>query len=112
MKELKRLDPTVEILPAVPDLPLLFALLARAKLFVSGDTGPLHFAAGLGVSTISLFGPTSPNRWSPFGPKHISLTGTKCVCDGNLAVCAAGSHCLAAITPEQVFTKIKFALAA
>ncbi|MGH7992667.1 MAG: glycosyltransferase family 9 protein, partial [Limisphaerales bacterium] len=68
-----------------------------------GDTGPLHFAAGLGVHTISLFGPSSPAQWAPIGKRHQTLMGGSCVCDGNLSVCQSANHCLAAISPEQVF---------
>jgi ADP-heptose:LPS heptosyltransferase len=107
MMELKKLVPAATVLPLVPELDLFLAVLARAKVFVSGDTGPLHFAAGLGVPTISLFGPSAPSRWAPVGKKHIALTGGNCVCDGNLAVCAATSHCLAQISPEQVFAALK-----
>lgn len=102
MAELKKLVPDAVILPLIPELPLFLAVLARAKVFISADTGPLHFAAGLGVPTISLFGPTKPDRWAPIGAKHQALTGGRCECDGNLAVCAAAQHCLAQITPEQV----------
>lgn len=107
MIELKKFAPGAEILPPVPELPLFLAVLARAKFFVSADTGPLHFAAGLGVPTISLFGPTAPARWAPIGEKHVALTGSVCGCDGNLFACAARQHCLAAITPEQVYAELK-----
>jgi ADP-heptose:LPS heptosyltransferase len=109
MAELKKLAPDAEILPPIPDLDLFLAVLARAGLFVAGDTGPLHFAAGLGVRTISLFGPTNSVRWAPCGEKHIAITGGKCVCDGNLSVCAAREHCLAQILPEQVFAALQTA---
>lgn len=101
--ELKRLAPTAEILPLIPDLPRFLAVLARARLFISGDTGPLHFAAGLGVPTISLFGPSSPARWAPLGGRHQALTGGACDCDGNLFACASRDHCLAKIPPERVW---------
>ncbi|HEY2328806.1 MAG TPA: glycosyltransferase family 9 protein, partial [Verrucomicrobiae bacterium] len=107
MKELKKLAPDAEILPPVPEIPLFLAVLARAKFFVSGDTGPLHFAAGLGVPTISLFGPTLPARWAPVGEKHAALTGSACVCDGNWSACASRKHCLAEILPESVFAALK-----
>lgn len=107
MTELRNLVPQAEILPEISGLPLFLAVLARAKGFVSGDTGPLHFAAGLGVPTISLFGPTAPARWAPVGEKHRALTGSDCVCDGNLFACASLKHCLAEITPEQVLAALE-----
>jgi ADP-heptose:LPS heptosyltransferase len=107
MAELKKLLPDAPILPLIPELPLFLAVLARAKAFVSGDTGPLHFAAGLGVPTISLFGPTAPARWAPIGQKHQALTGGQCGCDGNWFACASPRHCLAQITPEQVLAGLQ-----
>lgn len=106
MTELKKIAPDAEVLPQIPDLPLFLAVLARAKVFVSGDTGPLHFAAGLGVPTISLFGPTSPERWAPVGRRHQVLTGGACGCDGNSAVCLGVRHCLAEISPEKVLVSL------
>jgi heptosyltransferase III len=107
MIELKKLVPKAKILPPVPELPTFLAVLARAGVFISGDTGPLHFAAGLGVPAISLFGPTSPERWAPIGERHQILTGSSCSCDGNLSVCQNASPCLATITPERVFERLK-----
>ncbi len=107
MTELKKIAPDVVILPAILELPLFLAVLNRAKIFISGDTGPLHFAAGLGVPTISLFGPTPPARWAPIGVKHQVLTGGICNCDGHSAVCTAARHCLAEISPAHVFAALK-----
>ena len=106
MADLKKLAPTAEILPEIAELPLFLAVLARAKAFVSGDTGPLHFAAGLGVPTISLFGPTSPSRWAPIGARHQVLTGDACTCEANTAVCSSAKHCLAGVSPAQVLAAI------
>ena len=102
MAEFKKLAPQAQILPVVPELGRFLALLKRAEVFISGDTGPLHFAAGLGVPTISLFGPTSPAQWAPIGERHQILTGSSCACDGNLSDCQKADHCLAAISPERV----------
>jgi heptosyltransferase-1 len=46
----------------------LIALMRRADLCVSGDSGPLHLAAALAVPVVALFGPTSPERNGPWGP--------------------------------------------
>lgn len=45
----------------------LVALTRRAKLFVGGDTGPLHLAAALRIPVVGLFGPTDPARNGPYG---------------------------------------------
>jgi lipopolysaccharide heptosyltransferase III len=103
LTELKKIVPTASVLPVVPDLALFLALLKRSEVFISGDTGPLHFAAGLGVPTIALFGPSSAVQWAPVGERHRALTGGICVCDGNSSLCQSSNSCLAAISPEQVF---------
>lgn len=93
----------VAILPAPEPMALFLAVLARSKLFVTGDTGPMHFAAALGVPTLSLFGPTSAVRWAPLGVRHRWLQGSLCPCSGHSAVCTAANACIARITPERVY---------
>jgi heptosyltransferase I len=51
----------------------LIALARKARLFVGGDTGPLHLAAALGVNVIAIYGPTDPARNGPYGSKAIVL---------------------------------------
>jgi heptosyltransferase-1 len=51
----------------------LIALTRRAKLFIGGDTGPLHLAAALGVPVVAIFGPTDPARNGPFGSRSVVL---------------------------------------
>jgi heptosyltransferase II len=41
----------------------LKGIVARARLMVTGDTGPRHFAAALGTPVVTLFGPTD-HRWT------------------------------------------------
>jgi len=53
----------------------LGALVQKAQLFISGDTGPLHIAAAVGTPTVSLFGPTDPERYAPLGDLHRIITG-------------------------------------
>ena len=105
--ELKQIAPGAPVLPPVPELALFLAVLKRAEVFISGDTGPLHFAAGLGVPTLSLFGPSSPVRWAPVGGRHRILTGGPCSCGAGAHVCQTASFCLAAITPEQVLDSLQ-----
>jgi heptosyltransferase-1 len=51
----------------------LMALLRRAKLFIGGDTGPMHLAAALKVPVVALFGPTDPARNGPYGTARVVL---------------------------------------
>ena len=60
-------------------LPVLAAVLPRAQLFVGNDGGLLHFAAAQGVPTVSIWGPTSPGKWGPKGPRHRQIRkGERC----------------------------------
>jgi heptosyltransferase-1 len=51
----------------------LIALTRRARLFIGGDTGPLHLAATLQIPVVAIFGPTDPARNGPYGTKSIVL---------------------------------------
>jgi heptosyltransferase I len=51
----------------------LIALTRRARIFIGGDTGPMHLAAALGVPVVAIFGPTNPARNGPFGTRSIVL---------------------------------------
>jgi len=44
----------------------LLALLVRASVFVSGDTGPLHAASMAGIPVVQLLGPTDPVQNQPW----------------------------------------------
>jgi ADP-heptose:LPS heptosyltransferase len=52
---------------AAPDTGLaeLAALVAHARLVISGDTGVAHLATAYGTPSVTLFGPVSPARWGP-----------------------------------------------
>jgi heptosyltransferase I len=51
----------------------LIALTRQARLFIGGDTGPLHLAAALQVPVVAIFGPTDPDRNGPYGVKSVVL---------------------------------------
>jgi lipopolysaccharide heptosyltransferase I len=59
----------------------VLALSRGARVFVSGDTGPLHLAAAVGTPIVGLFGPTSPARNGPFAPGDVTISRFEtCVC--------------------------------
>lgn len=67
---LNRMHTTAANLAGRTDLMTLAALLRRARLMVTTDTGPMHMAAAVGTPTVALFGPTAPWRTGPYGKGH------------------------------------------
>ena len=59
----------------------LIALTRRARLFIGGDTGPMHLAAALKIPVVAIFGPTNPARNGPFGTQSIVLRSATSVTD-------------------------------
>ncbi|MDQ1386891.1 MAG: heptosyltransferase [Acidobacteriaceae bacterium] len=57
----------------------LIALTRRARLFVGGDTGPLHLAAALRVPVVAIYGPTDPARNGPYGTRSVVLRSAESV---------------------------------
>ena len=55
----------------------MVSLLRRTRLLISNDSGPVHVAAGVGASVISLFMRNQPGinseRWKPLGPMSFIL---------------------------------------
>ena len=85
------------------------ALLKRASLFISNDSGPVHIAASLNTPVISIFGRKdpglSPLRWGPQGEKsyyfHKDVGCIKCLAHN----CVKNFLCLQEISPREVAEK-------
>ena len=58
--------------PMTCSLTELIALTRKAKLFVGGDTGPMHLAAALHVPVVAIFGPTDPSRNGPYRTSNVT----------------------------------------
>ena len=66
-----RIERMASLVPGARRAPFLDArglarLYAGARLFVGGDTGPLHLADAVGTRTLALYGPTDPDRNGPY----------------------------------------------
>ncbi|MEP6810750.1 MAG: glycosyltransferase family 9 protein, partial [Chthoniobacterales bacterium] len=57
------------------DLLTLAALIERARLLVTLDTGPMHLATALRTPQVNLFGPGNPLHWRPRGSPAVILYG-------------------------------------
>lgn len=55
------------------DLPTLAGVLERCDLFIGNDSGPMHIAAALGIKVIGIFGPSSPERFGPYGKGCLTI---------------------------------------
>jgi lipopolysaccharide heptosyltransferase I len=91
----------------------VLALARGARLIVSGDTGPLHLAAAVGVPAVALFGPTNPARNGPWIAADISLSRyDRCQCHYERR-CRFGDDrwCLATIGVDEVADAIRARLA-
>jgi lipopolysaccharide heptosyltransferase II len=62
------------------DLAELRALIARASLYIGGDSGPLHIAGTTAVPVVGLYGPTLPVRSQPW--RHPSFISEAAEVDG------------------------------
>jgi lipopolysaccharide heptosyltransferase II len=85
----------------------LRALVARAALYIGGDSGPLHVAGTTGVPIVGLYGPTLPVRSEPYrGASFISVAadaGTLPCRPCDQRACEPGDfRCLTGISPEAV----------
>lgn len=62
-------------------LKVLAAILHRAAVMVTVDSGPMHLAAALGTPLVALFGPTAPSRTGPYGtgPRRVLQEVLPCI---------------------------------
>ena len=81
----------------------LAALIKDAKVYISADTGPLHFAAALKKPLVAMYGPTLADRTGPYGSKESTVLLSPASCKGCLKKECNNWHCMHDISPEEVF---------
>lgn len=88
------------------ELGALAAVLARCRLVLGPDSGPLHLAVALGRPSVHLFGPASADRFGPWGDpgRHRALASSlPCAPCGRLDWPDPADHpCLRLIEPARV----------
>lgn len=92
----------------------LSALLERANLFITVDSGPLHIATAIGTPTVSFFGPETPVLYGPKDSKHLilfaDLSCSPCINVQNLKTVRcrqSRAECMEVITVEKVITEME-----
>ncbi|NIQ00109.1 MAG: hypothetical protein GWM98_06535 [Nitrospinaceae bacterium] len=84
------------------------ALYRHLALFVSCDSGPLHLCAGLGIPTVSLFGPTDPARNGAFGPRNRAVHHVLSCSFCWKKRCPLGTReCMDRISVDEVFEAVR-----
>lgn len=81
----------------------LAALIKKCKVYISADTGPLHFAAALKKPLVAMYGPTLANRTGPYGSSKSTVLLSPAKCRGCLKKTCNDWHCMYDISPEDVF---------
>jgi len=71
-----KLHQTIVDLSGRTDLLTLAALISEARLLVTVDSAPMHFAAAAQIPQVALFGPTNPFHWRPRNRGSLILQGT------------------------------------
>lgn len=80
----------------------LAAILERASLMITNDSGPMHLAAAVGTPVIAIFGPTDPDAVGPYGKGHTTLkAGVGCSPCRNKKNCPRSIECMTKITVEE-----------
>ncbi len=82
------------------------AIVERSEVLISGDSGILHMAAGLGIPSVSLFGPGIAAKWAPRGQKHIvinkNISCSPCTKFGHTPKCPKHTACIKQISVAEV----------
>lgn len=90
----------------------LLALTRRARLFIGGDTGPMHLAAAFGVPVVAIFGPTDPARNGPFAREDIVVRRLPPCAPCYSRTCARHAGIMAGIGVGEVLSAAERRLAA
>jgi len=81
-------------------------LMAKAKIVIANDSGPMHISTAVGTPTLSLHGPTDPNLQGPFGDKHVWVRNESLDCIGcNLLRCPRKHECFLELPVSRALEK-------
>jgi heptosyltransferase I len=92
----------------------LVALIRRATICVTNDSGSMHVAAAVGTPAVSVFGPTNPTWIGPYGRPHTvvraDVSCAPCYLR-RLSQCPEGHRCMRDVTAAMVIERIGRVLA-
>jgi lipopolysaccharide heptosyltransferase I len=85
----------------------ILAIARGARLFISGDTGPLHLAGAAGTPIVALFGPTLAARNGPWAAADIAISRVEqCACVYERR-CRRATPCIDDIGVDEVMQAVE-----
>ena len=88
----------------------LAAVLKKASLMISGDTGPAHLAAAVGTNTAAIFGPSDETKYAPRAKEKnilIKNKGLECRPCGEHECPLKHFKCMKEIKAEEITKKLQ-----
>lgn len=85
------------------------AAIARARMFVGHDSGPMHLAAAVGTPVVAVFAARNiPRQWFPFGAQHrVVYHRVECWGCGLETCIEQQKKCLMLITVDEVMEAVR-----
>ena len=89
------------------------AVLDRADIFITNDSGPMHLAMAMQTPTVALFGPESPQRYGPVSNMHYPIFKnydcSPCISfkRAKKIRCKNGAKCITDITVDDVMEGVR-----
>ncbi len=80
----------------------LCALLRFCKLLLTNDTGPMHIAAAIGTSVISIWGSTSPELTGPLSSRSVVIRQPVECSPCFLRECPIDFRCMTGVQVDEV----------
>jgi ADP-heptose:LPS heptosyltransferase len=96
--------------PETASLGELAALFARCRLYLGGDTGPMHVASLVGTPVVQILGPTDPVENEPWCGTPSRSVRVGVACSPCRRGCAAAT-CMRVVPPEAVLAAARELLA-
>ena len=81
---------------------MMMALIARCRLFITNDSGPMHIASAVGVPVVAVFGPTNPDATSPAGADDLIVRNKVECAPCTHRECPIDHRCMTGVSVEAV----------
>jgi heptosyltransferase-2 len=90
----------------------MMGVVSRLSLLVTGDSGPMHVAAALGIPLVAVFGPTDWRETAPFGDGHRVVREPVHCSPCKLRECPIDHRCMTRISVDRVLDAARTMLGA